>query len=168
MFSEVHPMLQPSINSWFFFLASSNPLDGFTSWGTSGMFPAFGDHEERCYKHSRTCLCWHMFSSLLGTFLEVEWLDPMARVCLTFQRNCQTAYWTGITIFFFYHPPPIQPEMQIVSWIFKKLEILSNSSPHVPVNVCMCVRQTSAVWVQGEKLSLTLRTRFHGSVTYWW
>ena len=139
MFSEVHPVLQPSINSWFLFLASSNPLDGLTSWGTSGMFPAFGDHEERCYKHSRTCLCWHMFSSLLGTFLEAEWLAPMARVCLTFQRNCRTAYWSGVTIFFTNSPPPrhTQPEMKIVGWIFKKLEIFL-TLPLMHQWMCVC------------------------------
>lgn len=63
----------------------------FIIWWTFGLFLLFGFYEYCCCEHmGAKLLCEHLFSSSLGSSLEVELLDQMVTVHLPFWGHYQT------------------------------------------------------------------------------
>lgn len=59
-------------------------------WLESGLLPAFGSAEHSCSEpFLSVSLCGHMFSFLLGKFLEMELLGHGVGVCLVLEKQLE-------------------------------------------------------------------------------
>lgn len=82
------------------FLMNRRCVSPFSLWWTSGLFSPFGSYEQYCYEQSCTCFSIDTFSSLLRTYLGVQWVEllgHMFTLMFNFLRNCQTLSQSGCT-----------------------------------------------------------------------
>ena len=84
----MHQYFTPSCG-WIIFHPIYRPHFFFHSSLDIWLVPTFGllwiAHSHELSHTSFLCVCEHIFSVLLGVFIGMEWLDPVATLCLTYR-----------------------------------------------------------------------------------